>query len=120
MVSPKKIQNQPRNKRIYVYLSEEELKQLDFAADQVGLNRSVFLRKVGLAQQIRPKKSLHAQKLIRKLSKLGAELNKVGSNLNQLAHQANIGNYPSESNLLHVLSAVRQAVDRIVHAIDKV
>ena len=120
MVKPGKIRNQPRSERLNIYFTKEELAQIKENADQSGLPVSVMVRKIALAQQIRPARSRASQELISTLNKLGGELNKVGSNLNQLARQADSDEYPDKGSILHVLSSVRNTVDQIVLAIKKV
>jgi hypothetical protein len=117
MGKPKSISGRPKNRRKDIVFSEEEHAKVQLAADQVGLPFATFVRKVALAQQIRPARSKSSQELISTLNKLGGELNKVGSNLNQLAREANSGDFPAENSILHVLASVRKTVDDIVLAI---
>ena len=120
MARPNKISKQPRPIRLYTYVNNEEESQIKEAADMADLRVSVFLRKLALAQQIRPAKSRQSQELITTLSKLGTELNRVGNNINQLAHQANMEHFPKEE-IIHESKANLDAVlARIVEAIKEV
>ena len=120
MARPRKIQKQPRPIRLYTYVNETEESQIKEAADMADLRVSVFLRKLALAQQIRPAKSRQNQELITTLSKLGAELNRVGNNINQLAHQANMDNFPTEEIIQNSKTNLDTVLDRIVKAIKEV
>lgn len=120
MVRPSKTKHQPRAHRLNVYFTEAELAQVKEASDQAGIPASVLLRKLALAQQIRPARSRSSQELITTLNKLGGELNKVGSNLNQLVKEANSGRRPDETSILHVLDDVKAGVEVIVLAIKRV
>lgn len=110
MARPKKIQAQPRPNRLYVYFTDDELTQVQEAADMTGLRISVYLRQLALAQQIRPAKSRQSKELIQRLNKLGADLNRVGNNINQLAHAANMEKFPKE----HVLLNAKAALDAVL------
>ena len=121
MARPDKIQDQPRPVRLYTYVTEEEEKRIKEAANQAGIKVSVFLRKVALAQQIRPARSRQAQDLIAVLNTLGASLNRVGNNVNQLAHQANASGYDIErAKLEGTLDELHAALQGIIGAIKKV
>ncbi|UTW58848.1 plasmid mobilization relaxosome protein MobC [Kordiimonas sp. SCSIO 12603] len=117
MARPKKIEKQPRPIRLYTYVSGEEKAQIQEAADMADLRISVFLRKLALAQQIRPAKSRQSQELIQALSKLGADLNRVGNNINQLAHAANMEKFPKEHVLLDAKTALDGVLGEITTAI---
>ena len=117
MAKPNKIKQQPRPVRLYTYVTQEEEGQVKEAADLANLKVSVFLRKVALAQQIRPARSRQTQELVVTLGKLGTELNRVGNNLNQLAHQANMENFPKEEALLESKAELDAVVASIAQAI---
>ncbi|MFC3052289.1 plasmid mobilization protein [Kordiimonas pumila] len=118
MARPGKIQAQPRPNRLYVYFTDDELKQVQEAADMTGLRISVYLRQLALAQQIRPAKSRQSKELIQTLSKLGADLNRVGNNINQLAHAANMAGYDPERIFFEdALSELQGTVNQITDAI---
>lgn len=120
MARPSKIQKQPRPIRLYTYVNQTEESQIKEAADMADLRVSVFLRKLALAQQIRPAKSRQSQELILALSKLGTELNRVGNNINQLAHQANMDNFPTEEIIENSKANLDTVLARIVEAIKEV
>jgi len=120
MARPKKIQAQPRPIRLYTYVNAEEEAQVKEAADMADLRISVFLRKLALAQQIRPAKSRQSQELIQTLSKLGVELNRVGNNVNQLAHAANLENFPKEHVLLDAKAELDNVLGYITAAIKEI
>ena len=120
MPRPRKQTAEKRDKRVYVYFSDAELKDVQETADQTGERISVLLRKLALAMEIRPKRSRQADNLVSELHRLGVNLNRVGNNLNQLAYHANADEMPAERSILHVLSAVRFAVDEIVSAIKRI
>lgn len=120
MARPGKIEKQPRPIRLYVYVNEDEHRQIKEAADLTDLKLSVYLRMVALSQQIRPAKSRQAQELIQQLSKLGADLNRVGNNINQLAHAANIENFPKEHELLEVKAVLKGVLAQITDTIKEI
>lgn len=122
MAKPNKIKNQPRPIRLYTYVNEDEERQIKEAADLADLRVSVFLRKLALAQQIRPAKSRQAQELIATLNKLGADLNRTGNNLNQIAHQVNAAGFDPRKidHLEDTLKNVKEAVQSIIVEIKKV
>lgn len=84
------------------------------------LRISVFLRKLALAQQIRPAKSRQSQELIQTLNKLGAEMNRVGNNINQLAHAANMEKFPKEHVLLDAKASLDEVLGEITTAIKEI
>lgn len=120
MARPGKIQTQPRPIRLYTYVNGEEEAQIKEAADMADLRISIFLRKLALAQQIRPAKSRQSQELIQTLNKLGAELNRVGNNINQLAHAANIENFPKEDEILNAKAELDNVLGHITEAIKEI
>ncbi|PCI43296.1 MAG: hypothetical protein COB49_12450 [Alphaproteobacteria bacterium] len=121
MVKPSKIKDQPRKIRKYMYLTTEEAVRFEETAAMSGLAESVFLRRLALAKEIRPKKARQAQNLVFELSKTMAELNRVGNNLNQLAYQANLKGYIQDvANLEAYLSELRLVVEEIGETIKRV
>ena len=63
-------------------LSNKDYEKLKHDSDNVGLNKSEYLRRLINKQEVRPKPP-------ESYSKLAWEIHKVGVNINQLAHKAN-------------------------------
>ena len=72
-----------RDRRVDIFVTEEELKLIDEKVESSGLNnRSQYLRKVALGEPIVNVDMSYLNDVI-------FELNKIGTNINQIAKYAN-------------------------------
>ena len=69
--------NRTRNKRIEIYLNEDELKKLDSDREKLGLSRSEYIR--GLIGR-----NIVDKKQNQELLNMFLEANKINSNINKL------------------------------------
>ena len=73
-------------------LSNKDYEKLQSDSENVGLNKSDYLRKLINQQEVKPKPP-------DSYSKLAWEIHKVGVNINQLAHKANVAGSTSDQNI---------------------
>lgn len=71
-----------RKNGVLIYLTDSEKKHLTKQAERAGLNNSVFIRKLILGAEVRPRPPDEYGKIIR-------ELSAIGNNVNQIARIAN-------------------------------
>lgn len=119
MPRPRKKREEKRTHRVMLRFTEDELAKIDEFASRLNIPRAVFIRKVALAKQVRPRMSRASGEFVLKLDGTIGELKKVGNNLNQLAKQANAGRFPAEGSILHVLEALSHTARKIEEAISR-
>lgn len=71
----KREQTRDRNRPLYVYVTDDERRQIDAKAAAAGMTRSTYLRDVGLGRRIR---SVHDREALRLLSKVHGDQGRLG------------------------------------------
>lgn len=95
-----------RSERIDVYVTPDELAEIDASAEVCDLTRAAFVRTCSLGGKPQAKPARVTADAIRQLTA-------IGNNLNQLAYRANAGFVVSGSAINNALEAVLSAVRRI-------
>ena len=92
-----------RSRHLTIRLAPEERAAIEAAAEHAGLTPGSYARRVLLGAPA-PREVRRRPAERQELARLLGELGKIGGNLNQLAYQANIGNFPVESEIRAVLA----------------
>ena len=95
-----------RNKRVEVYLTEDEYSNLAEKVKLSGMSREAFIRQVLGGAEIKAKPPADFYKLI-------VEVRKVGSNLNQLVKRAQVLDFIDTPALQNVMAEIRETEDML-------
>ena len=95
-----------RNKRVEVYLTENEYSNLAEKVKLSGMPREAYIRQVLGGVEIKEKPPADFYKLM-------VEVRKVGSNLNQLVKRAQALNFIDTPALQKVMAEIRETEDML-------
>lgn len=95
-----------RNKRVEVYLTENEYSNLAEKVKLSGMPREAYIRQVLGGVEIKEKPPADFYKLI-------VEVRKVGSNLNQLVKRAQVLDFIDTPALQKVMAEIRETEDML-------
>ena len=95
-----------RNKRIHIYLTEEEFEKLTQKHKQSRLSREEFCRRVLNDVEVKQGPSLELAMLIK-------ELNRIGNNINQIAVKANALGFIDTPKLKYELDKL-DSIERLI------
>ena len=98
-----------RTTAVLVRLSEKEKEHLKSQAAACALKMELYIRKLIMGKEVRPRPPDEYVKLLR-------EINAIGNNINQIAHIANAEQHISESKINEVLH-LQNEIMRMVRSV---
>lgn len=102
-----------RDNRIYFYLSDKEVEQLNARIESYpSRNRSEFIRHAILNKYIIVNDDTNLRELV-------YEVNRIGNNINQLTHLANQTHQINQEQLNHIQEQVKEIRSLVFHTLMK-
>ena len=102
-----------RDNRIYFYLSDKEVEQLNARIESYpSRNRSEFIRHAILNKYIIVNDDTNLRELV-------YEVNRIGNNINQLTHLANQTHAVNQEQLNHIQEQVKKIRSLVFHTLMK-
>lgn len=95
-----------RNRRFSLWLNDEELAYLTKQAENAGLKKEPFIRKLIMGESVRARPPDTYYKLLR-------EINAIGVNINQIAYIANSERSISNKRIEYAVDLVDEIMEKV-------